>query len=350
MTKRPPKANAQMTLNLLERPHEKRIVAKVNGSQHGESVEISHALGLEPRESPQMKEELFLVLRHKGTPGAFEALQRLRAELTEGLPAALRRGPLECGHFAFDTDAKMVEWLVLEVERMRTKAKSLPEFQKGVRGREAHIIGQILHERLIKHHPFLQAIYLGAAQMMVDAINKEITQTGFATLLRPDGHPVTVTKPFTNPRLIEDTQIDGKAAPDWGVISNSDELRLYLPVEIKLEGPALKKAPKQMESLDSRLSNNPTLQVWTSGADHPETILTQNLLLPTRDSNRLVITGTTDDQLQKLVGTGTTDGVATVLNVTPRQTSGAKPRTWYEMQVLVKRDWLVDIVKLFRKR
>src|SRR5688500_6943241 len=131
------KTNVELVVADATAPLLKKIREKVNDSIGG-PAEVSHALALEPTKSPPKVGDLYLVLRDKVSLAATEALQRRRARLKEGLPAALAKGPLRHQHFAFDTLDEMDAWLIQEVTRMRTRRKTLASFQDALVGWEAN--------------------------------------------------------------------------------------------------------------------------------------------------------------------------------------------------------------------
>jgi hypothetical protein len=327
-------------------------------------VSVAGALAL--KSESQATSRLSRLFEMIGLAGAAERVAHLNSilgTLRQELPEVLAKLPLRLSHFGF-TGARALEDFVQFIGKiladMQTRATSLEEFEGGIAGWRWNLGGR-LFERLVKFDRKLDIFFRKLAGDLLRLVNDE-KQGSRATLVDIFGKPRRVDRTFGKPlKVVEFSLVgaDGVKRPftDFGFIAQNAQGRwVLLPIEIKLPA-ALSKVAGQFSEFLPRLREAQKLFALVAdeqGEQQKIPIDPTELVLMQHDAAQVAVAPLSTKAMQSVLDStgGSTsarsihpDDVAAIVEFKPR-TSQTHGLAYYQVRLLVARDWLESIVRL----
>lgn len=324
------------------------IQGKVNEASGGS---VAAVLAIKPTASRRRLGRLFALLTSDEGQGRRAVLLEIMDELRKELPVVLKNSPLRLSHFGFKQLEDFVKYLVSGLEDMQTRAESFPEFKRGVKGWRWNFAGRLLFERLVKYHPGLDEFFRKLAGHFFSMLNSEIRKRP-VMMVNGVGTETIVGSPFGTPRKVLEFRLVGadgveRAYTDFGFIaSNQQGLWAGMLVEIKMPA-ALRAVAAQFAEFLPRLKEAKRVVAIIEGEAAPALIDPAKFVFLHHDRAQVAVAPLPERQILEAFKPGdlTPVQVAKVERL-DLATSGRNDLIYYKVQVLVLRDWLVDIVRI----
>ncbi|MDQ4037176.1 MAG: hypothetical protein M3313_02185 [Actinomycetota bacterium] len=310
---------------------------------------LSEAMNLAPRSRAGRLTELFALITGDGNATWLRLVRTIVERLRRELPEVLAKLPLRPAHFGFRNVDEFVQFIGEALIKMKTRARTRAEFVAGLDGWRWNLVGRVLFERLVKHHPQLQRFFSAWAKDWGYAINAKSR-----ALVNLAGNRISAVGKFGPPRRVEYFVIEGadevkRAAPDFGFMALDGQGRTaLLPIEIKLPG-ALAGVAGQFSEFVPRLRKCNALYAVVddgSGKLREVEIKTSSIVFLQDDRAQLAVAPLSKRKAAELLGGGRNvrpDQIASIADL-DQGTSSRHGLAYYRARLLIDRSWLEAIV------
>jgi hypothetical protein len=182
-------------------------ISKKVATHGGPSTNVSHALSIPPAPPKSPRSRLWALLQTTVSKRTAQLVD-MAGNLRKSIPKAMAKHPVQLGNLGFKSPEELVQYLVAGIAEMETGAKTLAEFNKGIKGWRWNVAGRLLFERLVKFDPRLDRFFRGLAKDFFARISSGAGST-FITLIDGQGNQRRVTPTFGTPEKVVEFKLRG---------------------------------------------------------------------------------------------------------------------------------------------